>query len=359
MRAMSADKTNLQSGDPASDRQARGWFTPLATGQERCYAADGSEMACPGSGQDGEFRYGRRWSAPRFEPRDEIVLDALTGLCWTRDANRQEFPVTWPEALELAAAMNTARAFGYADWRLPNRRELLSLISHQARKPALPAGHPFVNVFLGWYWTSTSAAINPAYAWYINLEGGRMFYGRKDQYYLFWPVRGHNAVLAATGQQNCHDPAGRLMPCPGSGQDGEFQHGLRPPNPRFRSNDEMVQDRHTGLLWLRDANVGRRPLGWQAALDEIRELNRKNFGGRRDWRLPSINALESLVDCSRHSPALAAGHPFNNVQEVYWSSTTSFFETDWAWALYLTKGALGVGYKPNAAFAIWPVCGPT
>ena len=44
--------------------------------------------------------------------------------------------------------------------------------------------HPFENVFLGWCWTSTSAAINPSYAWYVHLEGGRMFFGHKRQSYL-------------------------------------------------------------------------------------------------------------------------------------------------------------------------------
>ena len=84
-------------------------------------------------------------------------------------------------------------------------------------------------------------------------------------------------------------------------------------------------------------------------------LNGEKFGGRNDWHLPSINALESLVDCSRHSPALPDKHPFIEVQEVYWSSTTSYFETDWAWALYLNKGATGVGFKREKGFHLWPV----
>jgi len=45
------------------------------------------------------------------------------------------------------------------------------------------------------------------------------------------------------------------------------------------------------------------------------------------------------VDCAAHRPALPSGHPFADVQDIYWSSTTSLFELDWAWALYLEKGA--------------------
>jgi hypothetical protein len=54
---------------------------------------------------------------------------------------------------------------------------------------------------------------------------------------------------------------------------------------------------------------------------------------------------------------LPEGHPFSDVRDVYWSSTTSLFEPDWAWALYLDKGAVGVGQKRQARFYVWAVSG--
>lgn len=48
--------------------------------------------------------------------------------------------------------------------------------------------------------------------------------------------------------------------------------------------------------------------------------------GHLDWRMPNIRELESLVDLCADSPALAPDHPFGNVREVYWSSTTSVYE---------------------------------
>jgi hypothetical protein len=154
----------------------------LQTGQITCHDAAGREICCRGGGQDAEFRRGAIWPIPRFEPSDEVVLDRLTGLTWTRNANLAAFPLRWQEALEYVTGMNEERAFSYSDWRLPNRRELRSLMSHQTKKPALPEGHPFTNIFLGWYWTSTTAMINPAYAWYVHMEGARMFYGNKEQF---------------------------------------------------------------------------------------------------------------------------------------------------------------------------------
>ncbi|MHB8883314.1 MAG: Lcl C-terminal domain-containing protein [Thermodesulfovibrionales bacterium] len=328
----------------------------LQTGQYTCHDAKGRMIDCTGSGQDAEFARGVSWPAPRFEGLVDTVLDRLTGLTWTRNANLSEFPLAWQEALNYVAKMNCDKVFDYSDWRLPNRRELRSLMSHQTRIPALPEGHPFVNIFSGWYWTSTSAAINTAYAWYIHTEGARMFYGQKEQFFLLWPVRGTTAtILPATGQTRCYDSMGQLVSCAVSGQDGEFRSGVRWPEPRFEEQDGAVIDRLTDLCWSSSADLTGSPATWEEALKAVANLNRKR-GETYSWRLPNINELESLVDCSSHSPALPHGHPFRDVREGYWSSTTSMFEPDWAWALYLTKGAVGVGQKSGAHFSVWPVC---
>lgn len=317
---------------------------------------DGITIPCEESGQDGESRTGIAWPEKRFSVADELVLDNLTGLEWLKNANPAEFPVTWQEALDYVALMNREKRAGHTDWRLPNRRELRSLMAFEARKPALPAEHPFENVFLGWYWTSTTAAIHPGYAWYVHMEGARMFYGRKDQYYLFWPVCGQGKnVLPATGQQKCYDTGGNSIPCSGTGQDGELQFGVSWPAPRFAVQQKTVLDRLTGLYWLQDAEAAAGTMNWGQALQYVKHLDVNLPESSVAWRLPTINELESLVDCSQHTPALPSGHPFANVRDVYWSSTTSFFEPDWAWALYFNKGATGVGFKRQDGFHLWPV----
>jgi hypothetical protein len=323
----------------------------LQTGQRSCHDADGREIPCQGSGQDAEFRRGMAWPSPRFEARGEVVRDRLTGLIWTRDAGPGELPMTWREALDFTARLSRDGHLEYDDWRLPNRRELRSLVSHQARRPALPEDHPFINVFPGWYWTSTTAAISPAHAWYVNLDGARMFYGGKDQSFLAWPVRGAgNGVLPATGQRQCYSDSGAVIPCTATAQDGASRIGCDWPVPRFEAHGETVADRLTGLQWRRAADLAG-PVMWEQALAAAATFNR----GMLQWRLPNINELESLVDCSAHGPALPAGHLFNNVRDVYWSSTTSLYEPDWAWALYLDKGAVGVGQKRQAQFCVWLV----
>ena len=173
----------------------------LNTGQRSCHADDGREVPCEGSGQDASFAVGTPWPQPRFDVRGDEVIDRLTGLIWCRSANVAEFPLAWQEALDFVATMNLEQRFGQRDWRMPNRRELRSLLSLQTRLPALPERHPFTDVFNGWYWSATTAAISPAHAWYVAFDGGRMFYGGKDQSFVLWPVRGEGlSVVPCTGQ---------------------------------------------------------------------------------------------------------------------------------------------------------------
>ena len=322
------------------------------TGIKQCFDEQGFEITCDQSPQDAFFCSGLSWPEPRFKVENEnTVQDLLTDITWTAKANFFNFPLTWPEALEAVSALNREGFAGHSDWRLPNRRELRSLVSHGARKPALPPGHPFTDVFLGWYWTSTTAAISPAHAWYIHFEGGRMFYGNKAQRYLVWPARGNPRHVPATGQHGCYDLQGKNISCRGSGQDGEFKLGHPWPRPRFKKNKGLITDQLTDLVWLNPAEIKKEPVSWIQALEIVRELD-----SGRHWRLPNINELESLVDASAHSPALPAEHPFSGLEDGYWSSTTSFFEPDWAYVLYLDKGAVGVGFKPGTDFFVWPVC---
>ncbi len=328
----------------------------LNTGQNGCYSMDGLKIPCSGTGQDADYKKGVPWPVPRFKQSNGLVTDLFTGLVWCKNANIAEFPLTWQESLAFIIDLNNETFLGCNDWRLPNRRELRSLMSYQARKPALPEGHPFQNVFLGWYWTSTTAAINPAYAWYVHMEGARMFYGNKDQYYLLWPVRGENDMLLQTGQRQCFDRHGNIIPCRSTGQDGELLKGMSWPEPRFTAGKETVIDHLTGLCWLRNADLVGKFVNWSDALQVVNNMNTTGTAGIEGWRLPNINELESIVDCSRSNPALPKDHPFENLREVYWSSTTSLYEPSWAWALYLHKGACGVGFKKGSTFHVWPVC---
>jgi hypothetical protein len=280
---------------------------------------------------------------------------------WTQAASLFEFPMCWEEALEAVHELNRSGFCGYPDWKLPNRRELFSLISHTTINPSLPAGHPFRDVFSGYYWTSTTCARLPNQAWYVHLGGARVFKGMKYGSYMVWPVRSADAsrdgILFATGQKTCFDEGGAVVDCRDTGQDGAYQAGRGYPAGRFAEEDQCVHDQATGLTWLKHANVHRQPTDWQTALDRVAAMNRRGEYGYCDWRLPSVRELERLTDMGRHSPALPAGHPFYDVQAFYWTATISRYNPDYAWVLYMVDGAVGVGHKPLPEFYLWPVRG--
>jgi hypothetical protein len=294
----------------------------------------------------------------RFIADEQTVVDTRSGLIWMRDAGMEPFPMTWPEALACVREMNARKLFGCKEWRLPSRRELFSLISHSAVNPALPQGHPFVNVFNGYYWSGTTCHRLPDQAWYVHLGGARVFKGMKHGSYLVWPVRtaGERTLrVYRTGQQECYAADGSRIDCSGSGQDGDILSGQPWPQPRFADTDGSVIDRMTGLIWSRTAGITGQPVSWEQAEMAIAGANKERLHGSDNWRLPTIRELESLCDMGRHSPALPQPHPFEQVRDYYWSADTSRYDPRYAWALYLQDGAIGVGYKPNADFHVWPV----
>lgn len=332
----------------------------MRTDQQHCFDSNGRVISCLNSSQDGGIRAGAPWPKPRFSDHGDTVEDHLTGLVWTKDAGITVFPLTWWEALTHIDDINLGKIGGHGDWRLPNRKEFFSLLSHVHVNPALPADHPFVNVFSGYYWTSTTCCRLPRQAWSIHMGGARVFQGMKHGSYMVWPVRSatKGAVeLPRSGQRLCYDPLGKIHPCAGSGQDGGTQTGCPWPEPRFSDDDRIVKDHLTGLFWAKDASCVSDAVTWESALRKMQSMNSEKYAGCGDWRLPNIRELESLTDMGTHSPALPDKHPFQGVQPYYWSSTTSTYDARYAWVMYLENGSVGVGFKQKPEFFVWGVRG--
>ena len=154
------------------------------TGQGACYDAEGSVVPCAGTGQDGEKRAGAAWPSPRFtDNKDGTVTDRLTGRVWLTDANcadtvggidRSGGLLDWTSALTWCNSLASGRC-GLSDnsvagdWRLPNIVELRSLIDYSRHDPALPGGHPFVNVQPDWYWSSTTNPVTTTGAYNVGM----------------------------------------------------------------------------------------------------------------------------------------------------------------------------------------------
>jgi hypothetical protein len=118
----------------------------------------------------------------------------LTGLTWPRNTDTAGRMVDWTTARDLIETINADGAYGYHDWRLPDIRELESLTDMDAHAPALPQDHPFLNV-RPYYWSCTTSAYEPRYAWALYLMDGMLGVGYKSgaNFYV-WPVRGQTCI---------------------------------------------------------------------------------------------------------------------------------------------------------------------
>lgn len=162
------------------------------------------------TGDDGALQIGVAWPKPRFSAlpsgatgqETNQIRDNLTGLIWARDADFAGGKTTWPGAFTTIAASNSVTYAGTNDWRLPNIRELHSLVDFQYDTPALSDGTgtnkwtaslgPFRNVNSSQYWSTTAASPAPSagQAWYMYLIDGRVAVQGTNTSYYVWPVRG-------------------------------------------------------------------------------------------------------------------------------------------------------------------------
>ena len=168
-----------------------------------------------------------------------------------------------------------------------------------------------------------------------------------------------------TGQTKCYDDSQEIT-CPSTGEPFYGQDAQYAPcNPHsYTKLDEngndlpdsaiewvMVRDNVTGLVWENKTDDGSihdkdNTYNWQDAQDVfIATLNSQNFGGYSDWRLPSVNELQSIVDYSRHDPAINADYFPNTESSGYRSSTTSAGSPNYAWVVNFFIGSIFDGYK--------------
>lgn len=121
---------------------------------------------------------------------DGTVSDSVTGLMWdkcswgqsnnTTCAGGAATTHTWAQALGVAVTANAASYKGYGDWRLPNVKELESLMKIDASSPAIDTT-VFPNTLSGWYWTASTYAYAPvpANAWNVDFSDGGTNAGNK------------------------------------------------------------------------------------------------------------------------------------------------------------------------------------
>jgi hypothetical protein len=136
---------------------------------------------------------------------DGTVKDNLTGLIWLKNANcfatlggvvNSGTGLTWANALtwtnnlvgnNTVCGLNDGSTAG--QWRLPNRKELMSLMDLSKSGLTLPTGYPFTTVQLITYWSGSTYSGNTTLAWNVAMGDGSVNYSNKAGSGYVWPVR--------------------------------------------------------------------------------------------------------------------------------------------------------------------------
>lgn len=242
---------------------------------------------------------------------DGTITDEVTGLMWQQSMDEK---MSFEYALIYA---NESKLAGYDDWRLPNIKELFSLMMFYGESSGDSASVLFIDTD---YFdqpigdTSIGEREIDAQVWssteYVHetMHGDHTVFGVN---FIDGRIKGYPTYLKKEKQDNTMYV--RLV----RGNDyGD--------NIFIDNEDGTISDLATGLMWQMTDDGNTRD--WQEALEYAENLE---LSGYDDWRLPNIKELQSIVDYTKSpettdSPAIDdlfmltedEGYGF------YWSSTS-------------------------------------
>lgn len=299
------------------------------TGQDKCY--DNSReinFPKPGQpffGQDAEYQGTK--SAYKNNG-DGTITDLNTGLTWSKAVSDQKYSLI--EAEKNAKNMNLG---GHKDWRVPNIKELYSLIdfrgytgfSEGRNMSKTPANAiPFINTdFFDFKYGNTADGERYIDAqWLSSTKYVSKTMNRSD---TLFGVNFADGRIKGYGYSNPRRP----------GHEKKFYvrfvRGSEYGNNDFVDNgDGTITDKSTGLEWMKkDSEKG---MNWEEALDYAGKLR---YAKHSDWRLPTAKELQYIVDYTRspdatRSPAINRLFLTSTIKNedgkidfpYFWTSTT-------------------------------------
>jgi len=167
---------------------------------------------------------------------DGTITDRATGLMWARADGK--VGMDWAAALAWVQTRNAEKHLGYNDWRLPNAKELQSIVDY-TRAPAVtrsPALSPLFQTTAlsdgeyAFFWSSTTHLDGPP-----DRQGSAAVYvafGRALGWMQFPPQSGNYRLLDVHG-------AGAQRSDPKSGNPAAYPHGRGPQGDVIRINNHV------------------------------------------------------------------------------------------------------------------------
>ncbi len=102
--------------------------------------------------------------------------DNVTGLIWeVKTTANMDATMTWASAATYAGTANSAGLCGsHSGWRVPTRRELLSIVHRGSYRPAIDTNY-FPNTASWSYWSSDISAPSSASVWSVKFDVGNTY----------------------------------------------------------------------------------------------------------------------------------------------------------------------------------------
>ena len=89
----------------------------------------------------------------------------------------------------------------------------------------------------------------------------------------------------------------------------------------------LITDAVTGLVWQQAGS--QYPLTWHQAGNYVDTLNQQQHAGRKNWRLPTVEELMSLLTETPHGEDYCIAPVFNTTQQTLWSCDRRSFTAAW------------------------------
>ncbi len=209
-----------------------------------------------------------------FSEFDAYITDMKTGLSYEKATAKS---YTFEEAVEHVKNLNAALYGGTNTWRLPTVDELRFIVDYSKKNPAVFENFAqYVKADL--YWTAEK---------YITPNGDRNW-----------------AIYFGYG---CAVPIEKVQRCGCIAVSGGYVNLSSKNAERYEIKDGCVIDKYTKLMWLQQE------LPAMTYSEFEKYLAENEFAGYRDWRIPDMKELSTIVNRSAENTEWFSRELFPNI----------------------------------------------